>query len=404
MVVWRVACTSLLAILAVVGDLPGQQTVVFDSLPQWRLHEELRIGGPAAENLVRPSALAEDAAGNVYVADLRSKRVIVFDASGAVSGEAGREGEGPGEFQIPNGLGWRGDTLWVSDSRLRRVTLLTRAGGVVRTITPNPQHLARHQFGHQLALFADGSVLVLPLVSLGTYGDPTGEVAAPAIRLVPGTDTLDTLFVKRIRQNALTLRVDGTLRILPQPFRYEEQLLPDPKGTGFVVASHRAGGGGDASIRLMKIGIRGDTTWTTQIRYTPQRLTTESVDSVVNVLTEHFGRSTRAGDAQPTRRIAEQLRQAIHTPDYYPAVTGLVSNGDGTIWVRREGGPISEQVQWLSVDEAGRPTGRLVLSSEVEPISVSANHIWSTEFDELGIAYLVRYSIDKGPSGEIRRP
>ena len=44
---------------------------------------------------------------------------------GANKGVVGRDGEGPGEFRRPNYAGWNGDTLWVSDQGLMRITLVS---------------------------------------------------------------------------------------------------------------------------------------------------------------------------------------------------------------------------------------------------------------------------------------
>ncbi len=45
-----------------------------------------------------------DKDGNIYVIDTRSYRVQVFDSHGKYRITLGREGQGPGEFQIPSGV------------------------------------------------------------------------------------------------------------------------------------------------------------------------------------------------------------------------------------------------------------------------------------------------------------
>ena len=58
-------------------------------------------------------AVAPD--GRVVASEPQFARVVVFHADGSFSHVVGRRGRGPGEFSIPAGLSWRGDSLAVLD-------------------------------------------------------------------------------------------------------------------------------------------------------------------------------------------------------------------------------------------------------------------------------------------------
>ena len=72
-------------------------------------------GGPAAQaRLDRPAAVAVDASGNVYIADLGNQRVRRIDTAGMITtfagtGEEGlqrrRRPGGPGPVELPHGSG-----------------------------------------------------------------------------------------------------------------------------------------------------------------------------------------------------------------------------------------------------------------------------------------------------------
>jgi hypothetical protein len=83
---------------------------------------------PEEAILAQVAGVAIDDAGNVYVTDRQDNRVVAFDRSGNVLWSAGREGEGPGEFQRAGGIAWDGDsTLYIDDNRTT-VSLWSTAG------------------------------------------------------------------------------------------------------------------------------------------------------------------------------------------------------------------------------------------------------------------------------------
>ncbi len=51
------------------------------------------------------SQLAFDAAGNLYIFDRQNYRVVVVDPEGRFLRQVGKEGEGPGEWRMPGGMG-----------------------------------------------------------------------------------------------------------------------------------------------------------------------------------------------------------------------------------------------------------------------------------------------------------
>ena len=95
-------------------------------------------GGPFAMNIWGPfrgwfatvTALAVDAAGNVFAADFYNNRVQKFSASGSFRTAFGEEGSGPGRMAFAMGVAVAGDgSVFVTDFANNRVTKWRPPGG-----------------------------------------------------------------------------------------------------------------------------------------------------------------------------------------------------------------------------------------------------------------------------------
>ena len=94
------------------------------------------IGGPPARpgdedpgTLARPTNVAVDAEGHIYVSDTINSRIQIFDAEGNFLSTFGRPGDGPGCFGRPKGLAVdRDGHIWVADTSMDRVQVFDRQG------------------------------------------------------------------------------------------------------------------------------------------------------------------------------------------------------------------------------------------------------------------------------------
>jgi DNA-binding beta-propeller fold protein YncE len=96
---------------------------------------ELRILSTSRAQLgdfSKPTSVAVDADGNVYVTDMLNYRVEVFDADGKFIRQFGKHGDGPGYFAMPKGIAVDSDGhIWVTDSMQNRVHLFTQEGDLL---------------------------------------------------------------------------------------------------------------------------------------------------------------------------------------------------------------------------------------------------------------------------------
>jgi DNA-binding beta-propeller fold protein YncE len=121
--------------LLYVADVTKDHIAVFDADSFKFLRA---IGGPPAKigeedsgTFAKPTNVAVDANGNVYVADTMNNRIQIFDADGEFLSMFGRPGDGVGDFGRPKGIAVdRDGHIWVADTSMDRVQVFDREGRV----------------------------------------------------------------------------------------------------------------------------------------------------------------------------------------------------------------------------------------------------------------------------------
>ncbi len=94
---------------------------------------------------------------HIVVANGGTSQIVAYDRSGTHLWTAGGRGEAPGEYRLITGLATGpGDSLWIYDFGLRRFTILTTTGDVVRTVSIGASLSAPGAIGR----LRDGSFLV----------------------------------------------------------------------------------------------------------------------------------------------------------------------------------------------------------------------------------------------------
>jgi len=101
----------------------------------FKLVEDLTIGGPDKDELFLWTAVSVDADGNIYFADALDCSVKKFDPAGRFLKKAGRKGRGPGEFEKAVGVAVAGETVYAWDVYGRTVQVFDRELVFQRTLT-----------------------------------------------------------------------------------------------------------------------------------------------------------------------------------------------------------------------------------------------------------------------------
>jgi sugar lactone lactonase YvrE len=117
--------------LLYVADVALDQVLVYDA----DSFKPLRQIGTTGRNhelttpgdFAKPTGVAVDADGNLYVCDTLNNRIEIFDADGKFVSTFGKAGDGPGYFARPKGVAIDSDNhIWVADGQQDRVQVFNQ--------------------------------------------------------------------------------------------------------------------------------------------------------------------------------------------------------------------------------------------------------------------------------------
>jgi sugar lactone lactonase YvrE/predicted nucleic acid-binding Zn ribbon protein len=117
--------------LLYVSDVELDQVLVYDA-DSLKLLRKIGTTGHKHElttpgDFAKPTGVALDAEGNLYVCDTLNDRIEVFDADGKFISTYGKNGDGPGYFSRPKGIAIDSDGhIWVADGMQDRVQVFNR--------------------------------------------------------------------------------------------------------------------------------------------------------------------------------------------------------------------------------------------------------------------------------------
>lgn len=281
-----------------------------------------------------------------------------------VTAVSGTDGDGPGDFRSVNRLGWHGDSLWVSDDRLGRVTWLRRDG-----------------------LFLQGRDLAVQGSFVPVGGDTVvGALVAPedsepmrfvvrALASRPGR--LDTLIAVQGHDASMVEIEDGDdgYRMAARPFVEQAFAAVSPDGR-WACGIEPADSSG--TIHLSCRAPDGRASIDTLLTFEPVRPSDADYAAVVD----------RLGVTMP-EVSRNAIEAAIPRPSRLPTASGfLVANG-GQVWVRRSSArELAEAWDRFRPDD-GR-IDRVTLPPGHDVLSVRGDTAFTRVADSLGIQHVER--------------
>ena len=240
------------------------------------------------ENLAfnRPSDLVLDDENNIYILDAGNCRIQKFDFTGKFVASFGREGQGPGEFQLPISLDIdaRGNLI-VADLRSRKIQIFSKEGSLLNTITMTKTPLSN--------VYALNSGL---LATIGTLGyDVEGKGNEPLPKLIRLLDA------------------DGNIvKEFGDMFDYKHRML-NQKGNLF----HFVVGDDDFIYLAFSFQNRID-------KYSPQGILLWKADRVLNFKTKPL-------DKGKIERTATS--KSFYSPNMNSVSGAIAADSAGRIWV-----------------------------------------------------------------------
>ena len=265
--------------------------------------EELVIGDRGDVDLryafTRPRDVAVDARGQIYVVDPQAAAVKVFDAAGEYLRELGRQGQGPGEFQDPRSVASFGDLVIVGASRNARWSHFDLDGN----------HLVDYAYpifdNLELVRAADDSRLI---------GSTTGFTEQQEVVRGYGIYSPETELIRQLVEitspNTPTIQ-RGTRSTF---FSGMPHALPtvDVSSAGVAYWSM------SDEYQVLAIGPDGEQGWALRVALTPEPLSREAIDDVME---------------RVHRSYEDATESEVTFPDRFPAIRRIQVDGHGHVYV-----------------------------------------------------------------------
>lgn len=299
--------------------------------------------------------------GTVVIGDNGSRELRYYAPDGTWLRSAGRQGKGPGEFESITAIFTLGDSLYVFDGHLGRMSVFTGNGRCVRTFSILSDGLSWpigiKDDRRLLAASGTGAAgvahagLVVDSSDYGWY-DLDGRPLAFAARLQAGT-------------RVAVIGEDGVRTVQEAPFAAAPSAIV--AGTGILFSD------GEGSIRFLDAS--GHVVRTSRLPARPVEVPDEAVDAY------RRERLSRAGARRA--RVALVLRNSPF-PGYYPVIAQLAGGSCG-VWAQRYRTARDTDTEWFVLGTAGSLRARYAAPGKVRVLDVRGRQVLAVRTDELGV-------------------
>lgn len=316
--------------------------------------------------------------GRLVVADGGSSEIRIFDESGAVVSRVGGRGGGPGEFETMATIGrGDGDTFWVYDFSLRRLSFFTADGDLQHSATLDHEIQTLNVTGR----LDDGSFILHQLwgsarsgerVTIGLRRDPVvyARFAADGALLdtigrFPGLEINVTQENGRlVMGSALFGRSSSSATAGTAVFIGDQER--------FEIGAYAADGSLQRFIRIPGVDLS----------IAPAEL--ESLKERQVAAAPDYQRASR-------RAYLEE----VEVPPTRPAYQYLLVDETGNLWASEYARPPDLPVEWTVLDARGRWLGSVVMPRRFRPYQIGDSWVLGVAWDELDVESVRLYELRK---------
>lgn len=389
-----------------IRDSAGVQ-IVDNRQPVWAESERWQIGaeplfiirgadGGPENRLLDPTSIDVDSRGRILIGDGDQAgwdAVLVYDSAGQFAFQAGREGEGPGEFgQLWWAAAYRGDSIVAFDMSGDKINVFDPDGDFARLVrvpvvdVPEPAPGTYRFTAGADAAYSDGHFLAYPSGYLDISGG-TGPAwyAHLLLRLSPDGTTWDTLGSFEITQQYWT----GT---------QQEPLWYAPMSVHAVGTNELFVGTGD-SYEVRRFDQEGRLSRIIRRDYVPRLVTEELkgqliswyLDLISSASTPHEGAVEQAREQFESARFAQDL----------PAYSAMLLDEEGFLWVEqfrwfgKERAPTTVAASWSIFDSEGVWLGDVSTPPGLILRAVTADRALGFMVNGLGVREVHVYPLDR---------
>jgi hypothetical protein len=333
--------------------------------------------GREAHQLYRIAGATRLSDGTVVVANAGTHELRAFSESGEHRWSAGRQGEGPGEFQS---LTWmhriEGDSLLSFDQRLDRLTIYDGSGNLVRSFKVGgsndvgafprlPLHGGR-LFASARTLFQASQLEsgVRRDSAQGLMFSMTGELL-DTVGVFPGTDTY--------------LETDGrSITVVEYPFG---------RSTYYAASGSQLYVGDNAAYEIRTYSPRGVLERVIRRRGVEKAITGTLLKDRIEEILEGI-------ESDGYRRRVEQIYDDLPTREgRLPAYSEIAADTDGYLWVREYPEPGELGNAWDVFGPGGRWLGSVQMPADLDVLEIGIGYVLGVWESELGVEQIRLYPV-----------
>jgi len=392
----RTTRSLTLALASVLGACGGEQEGNDADAPTGSLTlvEERRIDANTADLSGVGYLLVADN-DDIIVTQSQDKLLKVFRPDGSTT-TMGRSGGGPGEFDRLTRAGWLGDSIWVLDPGLNRVSLFDREYQFARSfvnpgvgVDQDPASVGYSKYVQ--AVLPGGDLRGLVTTHPGSVPPPwladvdSGHQAY--VRFTPAGEFVARLAISPPDRCYIHWRI-GTSGSAASRLPYcAERITTGWEATApLLFVDIEAGTPEAGTYRVTVISPTGDTTISRSYPYQPIAVSQAMIDSAAARQAEFD-----AGNDPATRAN----RPPITYPASLPPIRRAVLGRDQTIWLEAEDNLPAHS--WVVLDPAGEPVGRVTLPGNVTLKAADRDRVWALERDADDLESIVVFRLRSAP-------
>jgi hypothetical protein len=308
--------------------------------------------------------------GRIVVALDGTQELRYFDSTGKFLLSVGRKGRGPGEFGHMTAVARSaGDSVFVYDNDLMRITVVDSSGRVARSISVSM--FEGRQPEPAYGRLPDGTWLMA--VARRPGADPPSGRAVPIITDVVRYDS-EGRPMGRVGDSLVSHRVLLTLPGSKSPTYWDIPFTP----RGLIAIGGDGYFTGDgSSYRVNGFGPNGPVR---RIVRRTRRAAPLLDDSVRRFRENELARAATAEE----RRMTEAWLSMMPYPKEIPQYSGLMADPLGRLWVRRWALE-PERAPWDVYDAKGKPIGRALLPEGLRATELGPDYVLGVRRDANGV-------------------
>jgi len=251
------------------GVLPVVSMLVLAShcFAEQLVYEAFGSSGTADGQFQKPSGIAIDSSGNIYIADNWNHRIQKLDANGKIITAWGSEGTGNGQFRYPRSMAIDSSgNVFVTDTANHRIQKFDSNGNFISTFgsgqLDGPAGIVFLLGGSSICVSELGNNRIqvfnlngTSIITMGSYGTGLGQFKYPegiAVDQADSTYVVDSSNhrIQKIDSNGIFISTFGSYGTGNGQFQYPEGIAVDSLDNVYVVDS--------CNHRIQKIDSNGN--------------------------------------------------------------------------------------------------------------------------------------------------